>query len=246
MRSFFQKTFFRSREAAPVPTTDIHAHLLPGIDDGPADMEASLVLIERLHQLGYKNLIATPHVYWEYYPNTRAIILDKLQLLQSEIQKANIPISIDAAAEYFLDEHFEGLVRKKELLTLGNTSFVLVECSTLVESMKIAGYLFLLQAQGYQPILAHPERYLYYKDEDYQRFLRRGCKFQLNILSLAGHYGKPVQKRAIALLKKNYVHFLGTDAHRVEHLEIIDHFLKTSLARRLLSRTSMLNNTILP
>lgn len=223
--------------------TDIHAHLLPGIDDGPKTMEEAIEMIQLLSKIGYKRLIATPHVYQEYYPNTRKVILEKLLLLQAAIEQANIPISIDAAAEYYLDDHFELLLKENNLLTLDRTDFVLVECSLLEQTMKIKEYLFQMQVQGYRPILAHPERYLYYQTADYQSLLEKGCKFQINLLSLIGHYGRDVQKRANFLLKKKWVHFVGTDVHHIKHVQLIQDFLKSSKPRKLLGRQVILNDT---
>ncbi|MEM1122201.1 MAG: CpsB/CapC family capsule biosynthesis tyrosine phosphatase, partial [Bacteroidota bacterium] len=223
--------------------TDVHAHLLPDIDDGPKTMEASIDMIRALSEIGYKRLIATPHVYQEYYPNTRKIILEKLIAVQQAIEKAAIPVKIDAAAEYYLDDHFERLLKREELLTLDRTNYVLVECSMLEKTMKIREYLFQMQVQGYRPVLAHPERYLYYKETDYESLLDNGCKFQINLLSLAGHYGKSVQKRANFLLKKGWINFVGTDAHHLNHIKTVRSFLKSTKTAKLLSKQQLLNDT---
>ena len=235
--------FFSNKSATFSIQTDIHAHLLPGIDDGPKTMEEAVAMVKLLSKIGYKRLIATPHVYQEYYPNTRKTILEKLLLLQSAIEKANIPISIDAAAEYYLDDHFELLLKENNLLTLDRTHFVLVECSLLERTINIRECLFQMQVQGYRPILAHPERYLYYTKEDYQSLLEKGCKFQINLLSLIGHYGKEVQKRANFLLKKNWVHFVGTDVHHIKHVQLIQDLLNSSKSGKLLGRQVILNDT---
>lgn len=234
--------FFSNKPATFSIQTDIHAHLLPGIDDGPKTMEEAIAMVQLLSKIGYKRLIATPHVYQEYYPNTRKAILEKLLLLQTEIEKANIPISIDAAAEYYLDDHFELLLKENNLLTLDRTDFVLVECSLLERTINIRECLFQMQIQGYRPILAHPERYLYYTKEDYQSLLEKGCKFQINLLSLIGHYGRDVQKRANFLLKKKWVHFVGTDVHHIKHVQFVQNFLGTAKANKLLGGQMVLND----
>ena len=221
---------------------DIHAHLLPNIDDGPKTMEESIAMIRLLAKIGYKHLIATPHIHSDYYPNTKKDILEKLLVVQTEVKKANIPVTIDVAAEYYLDDYFESLLKEEDLLTLEQTPFVLVECSLLEQSIKTMEYLFKLQVQKYYPILAHPERYLYYKEKDYQALLEAGCKFQLNLLSLLGHYGKEVQKRANFLLKKNWIHFVGTDAHRLQHVRLIEGFIGSKKANKLLRKHTILNN----
>jgi len=234
--------FFPSKSKPFSLATDVHLHLLPGIDDGPKSIDESIKMIQQLQAIGYKRLIATPHVYWEYYPNTRKIILEKLLMLQAALEQANISMTIDAAAEYFLDDHFESLLAANELMTLDRTDCVLIECSMLEKNLKVREYLFQMQIQGYQPILAHPERYLYYQKSDYQSLLEKGCKFQVNLLSVAGYYGRAVQKRADFLLKNKWCHFLGTDAHHVKHLETIQIFMKSSKARKLLGSQILLND----
>ncbi|MEM1327412.1 MAG: CpsB/CapC family capsule biosynthesis tyrosine phosphatase [Bacteroidota bacterium] len=199
---------------------DMHAHWLPGIDDGAQNLEESVELILGLKKLGYRKLIATPHIYSEYYPNTKATIQDAYDRLRKHLEEKGIEIELEAAAEYFMDEQFEELLQNNQLLTFGD-NYVLVEMSFYSEIPKLQQYIFQLCAKGYRPILAHPERYIYYarEFEKYQQFKERGCLLQVNLLSLTGHYGKPVQQLAQRMLKDNLVDFLGTDMHKVSHLD---------------------------
>ena len=197
---------------------DIHSHLIPGIDDGADSMETSLALIQRLYALGYKKLITTPHIMSDMYPNTRADILEGLEQVRKAVKKAGIPIEIDAAAEYYMDEHFEAIIRSEDMLTLpGNR--VLVEMSFVSEPPNLFHYIFKMQTKGYKPILAHPERYIFLKKNfnQYHRLKEYGCEFQLNILSLTGYYGKPTQELALKLLKNRMIDYLGTDLHHERH-----------------------------
>lgn len=235
-------SFFNNNVKPFLIATDIHVHLLPGIDDGPKVMEESIEMLQWFKAMGYQRLIATPHVYWEYYPNTKKVILEKLLSLQAAAEHSNIDIVIDAAAEYYLDDHFEKLLTANELMTLDRTDHVLIECSMLEKTMKIRDHLFQMQVQGYRPLLAHPERYLYYTEADYQSLIDNGCQFQINLLSLAGHYGRAVQRRATFLLKKKWCHFVGTDAHHVKHLMIVQEFLRSSKASKLLGGLTLLND----
>src|SRR5215813_11473476 len=115
--------------------TDIHSHLLPGIDDGSPDMETSLHLIQGLVSLGYKKLITTPHIMWDMYQNRHEDIRQKLSQLELAVKEAGIDVKIEAAAEYFLDDHVVDLLNKKEpLLTIGG-KMVLVEFSLAHLSM---------------------------------------------------------------------------------------------------------------
>ncbi len=203
--------------------TDMHSHLIPGIDDGAPDIETSLKLIGGLHSLGYKKIITTPHIMWDMYKNTREIILERLEWLRTTVKEAELDIEIDAAAEYFLDDHVAGLLANNEPLLTVSGNMVLVEFSMAYPSHSLKGILFDMQMQGYQPIIAHPERYIYLDQNKgfYEELKDIGCLFQVNILSLAGYYGKSVQELAQYLMKKEYYDLVGTDLHHFGHLEAL-------------------------
>ena len=199
---------------------DIHSHLIPGVDDGSKDLDNSIELIRGLKELGFKKIITTPHIYSEFYPNTSDRLLAGLDTLRQGLKNANIDIEVACAAEYFMDEMFEELLDKNDILTVYD-NYVLVEMSFFSESIRLEEYLFKMQIKGYQPILAHPERYTYYTNnfERFQNLKDRGCKLQLNLLSLTGHYGKEVKDLAIRLLDANLYDFVGTDTHNLTHVE---------------------------
>jgi len=201
----------------------MHSHLLPGIDDGSPDMETSLEFIKGFHSLGYKKIITTPHVLWEIYPNTTETILRKLDEVRKEILNASIDIEFNAAAEYFIDDHFTDQLKKKVPLLPISGNMVLVEFSMLTMPMDLQEVLFEMQMQNYQPVLAHPERYAFLgrKKEIYDQLKDAGCWFQLNLLSLSGYYGAAIQELAEYLLKKNYYDLAGTDLHHHKHLLLL-------------------------
>lgn len=221
---FFGK---KKKEAAPLDLswigTDMHSHLIPGIDDGAPDIETSLELIRGLQRFGYKKLITTPHVYREIYPNNAAIITEGAALVRTALQEAGIDLELQAAAEYFMDEHFEAELRNKTpLLTLSGNK-VLVEFSMVTAPMDLQQMLFEMQVHNYQPVIAHPERYSYLlsRKEVFDELKETGCYFQLNLLSLTGYYGKPVQELAEYLCKKDYYDLAGTDLHHERHLHTL-------------------------
>lgn len=226
-------SFLRSKVTPLVFKQDIHAHLLPGIDDGPKTIAESIAMIEYLKDMGYEKLTATPHVYWEYYPNTSRMIIEKFRTLKAELQQRAIDINLTFAAEYYLDDHFEALIAKDDLLPVFR-EHVLVECSTIAATTKLNDYLFAMRLKGYTPIMAHPERYLYFKEADYQNIVDQGCELQINFLSIMGHYGKEIQKRALFLLKTYLIHYFSTDAHHIHHLQKIKTFLASGKAQKLL------------
>lgn len=212
---------------------DMHSHLLPGIDDGSPDMNTSLELIRGFKDLGYKKIITTPHILWEIYPNTTDIIFKKLEEVRKEISNAGIDIEFHAAAEYFINDYFtEQLKEKIPLLTL-SANLVLVEFSMVNMPMDLQEVLFEMQMQNYQPVLAHPERYTYLlrKKEFFDQLKDSGCWFQLNLLSLSGHYGEDVQRLAEYLLKKNYYDLAGTDLHHARHLSLLKKIPSSQIKR---------------
>ncbi len=199
---------------------DMHSHLIPGIDDGAQDLETSIALIKGLQDLGYKKLITTPHIFWELYANTPETINAGLTLVQQELIRQNIDIEIKAAAEYFIDDHFQQLLRTKTPLLTIKDNLVLTEFSMVTAPFDLKEVLFELQMQNYQPLIAHPERYIYLKNKKnfFYELKEQGCQFQLNLLSLTGHYGTSVQELAEYLIKHDFYSYAGTDLHSVKHL----------------------------
>lgn len=224
---------------------DMHSHLLPGIDDGSPDINTSLQLIRGFKELGYKKIITTPHILWEIYPNTRDIILQKLEEVQKEISNANIDIEFHAAAEYYIDEHFASQLENKVPLLTISGNMVLVEISMLTMPMDLQEILFEMQMQNYQPVLAHPERYTYLlrNKELLDQLKDSGCYFQMNLLSLSGHYGEDVQRLAEYLLKKNYYDLAGTDLHHSGHLALLKKIPSSQLKK--LQDTGTIKNHLL-
>ena len=199
---------------------DMHSHLLPGIDDGSPDLPTSIQLINGLLQLGFKKLITTPHIMQDMYPNKRDDILQRYEALKKDIEREGIKVELEVAAEYFLDDNLKKLLTNKEpLLTFGD-KLVLVEFSMASEPFDFKELLFEMQMQNYLPVIAHPERYIYHeKSKDFFEELKAaGYLFQLNIMSLAGAYGKSVNELARYFIKHEYYDIAGTDLHNIHQL----------------------------
>lgn len=203
--------------------TDMHSHLLPGIDDGSPDDATSLILIKGLQQLGYRQFITTPHIMWDVHKNDVSSITKAHGQLQQSLQRDGLTIPIKAAAEYYLDEYFDGLLSQNIPLLTVKDNWVLVEFSFVTTPMNVKEKLFELQIKGYKPILAHPERYNYLVSQKkwYDELKEAGCYFQLNLLSLTGYYGKIPNELAQYLVKKKYIDLLGTDLHHERHLDAL-------------------------
>lgn len=214
---------------------DMHSHLVPGIDDGAQDLETSLQLIRGLAGYGYKKLITTPHVLWEMYPNTSEKILNGIEEVKKAAAEEGINVELAAAAEYYADDHLESELKNKVPLLPISKNMVLIEFSMVLAQMDIQQILFEVQLQGYQPIIAHPERYIYLQQRKsfYDELKDSGCLFQMNLLSLTGYYGKGVQELAEYLIKKEYYNLCGTDLHNERHLHFLQKLSSSSQLEKL-------------
>ena len=225
--------------------TDMHSHLIPGIDDGAKTIEESLQLIKQLHLLGYKKLITTPHIMSDYYKNTPEIILDGLRKLREALKNESIPVELDAAAEYYLDFDFEAKIEGGELLTFGD-NYVLFEVSFMNPPQNLDHIIFKFQTSGYKPVLAHVERYPYwYHDEQvYKKLKDAGVLLQLNIASLTGYYSSQTKKIAEKLINDNMIDLLGTDCHNMNYIKILERSLTGKHLHKVLASGRLLNNRL--
>jgi len=224
-------TFFRSkpklRDLIPNNYVDIHSHLLPGIDDGALTFEDTLQHTKSLLDIGVSQFITTPHVMQVIWENSSAQINAKVNTTVIALEKNQVTIPFRAAAEYMLDDSFIKLFKSEKLLTLKD-NYVLVEMSYINPPIQLYTVLFDLQVAGYIPVLAHPERYIFYHNnfEEYLKLKRIGCLFQLNLLSVAGYYGDAINKISEKLLQKGMYDFVGTDVHHNNHIAAFEQKVK--------------------
>jgi tyrosine-protein phosphatase YwqE len=225
---------------------DMHAHWLPGIDDGASNIEQSMALIRSLNAAGYKKLIATPHIYWDLYQNTPARIQQALNEVKKAIAQEGMVMDLHAAAEYMLDEHFNTLLQSEEPLLCIHKNWVLVECSYVNPPLDFKEKIFQLQMRGYQPVLAHPERYPYwYHRLDYfQELSDQGVFLQMNLLSILGYYGKDVQRIAEKLLSMKIIDLLGTDMHHERHSLALQQMGINDSIQKLIDQNQILNSSL--
>ena len=218
-------SFFKSKpEISTNPiSTDIHSHLLPDLDDGVSSFEESEKLIRQFISLGYTKLITTPHIMSDFYRNEPEQIQERLNSLKQLLTDHGIEVTVDAAAEYYLDEVLVGKVKNKEPLLTFGSSYLLFETNFLTEPFQLNEFIFSVTTQGYKPVLAHPERYQYLINnfEKVEDLRNRGVLFQINIPSIVGVYSKPTQKLAINLIEKGWVEFLGSDCHNQMQMDIL-------------------------
>lgn len=218
-----------SKKIEPQPlffATDIHCHILPGIDDGSPDVATSEELLQRMTSWGIKRIFASPHVAFDTFENTPSSMDGALAQLNDRVAGKYPGVYIGRSAEYRLDDLFADNFSKGLLMPLpGN--LLLVENSFVQEPWNLDQLLFDIKVKGYKPILAHPERYHYYymNKARYDKIHAAGTFFQINVLSLAGYYGKDEKRMAEYLIDKGMVDYIGTDLHNHRHGDAIESYL---------------------
>jgi tyrosine-protein phosphatase YwqE len=244
MFSFFRKK--KEPQKGPQLKVDLHSHIIPGIDDGSQNIQDSLVLLLELEKLGYEKIITTPHIMADTYPNTAAVIFDGLKRLREAAIQEGISMTIEAAAEYYLDEFFFDEMQKKEILSIAD-EYVLFESSYISKPFQMEEMIFAIGEAGYRPMMAHPERYRYVKEweKEYGRWKSLGVLFQVNLNSFGGHYGKDAKEKALFLSRSGMIDFLGSDVHHKKQTETLHDLFLTDVYNEIFEKNHILNQTLL-
>jgi len=219
LSSIFEK---KSKDYKPEHyTIDLHSHLIPGIDDGVKTLDESIQIIQGIKNLGFNKIITTPHIMAHRFLNTKEIILDGCEKLKQELKNRNIDIELIASAEYYFDENFLELIENDDLLYFGKDKYVLFELSYTNKPFGLEQTIFNLLSKGYRPILAHPERYSYFSSNfsKYDKLKQSGVRFQINLNSLIGFYGKKPKAAAKYLSDNGLIDFVGSDIHGEKYLD---------------------------
>ena len=244
MFSFFRKK--ENKKKIPKLKVDLHSHLIPGIDDGSQSMEESLSLLREMESLGYQKIITTPHIMSDAYKNTPEIVKNGLSELRKIALKEDVKIEIDAAAEYYLDDGFIGLIEQGDMLTV-NEKYLLFETSYISKPLGTEEMIFAITSAGYTPVMAHPERYRYIKDpmKEYGRFKELGVLLQVNLNSFGGYYGKSAKILADFLSRHGMIDFLGSDVHHQKHISGLETVFLSDAYRKIFESNKILNDTLI-
>lgn len=223
--------------------TDWHCHVLPGIDDGAATPDDTLTMLEKYVALGIKKIIATPHIRADFYRNTKESIAAAHQVAIELIKRHQLPLTLDYSAEYYADENFMQLIANNDLLPIEN-QYILFELPMNYAPLFGLDLVAQIQKAGFVPVLAHPERYRFWhgKAQEIHQWKRSGVYFQLNLLSLVGHYGSAERRAAEQLLDADYIDVVGTDAHSIRHLNSLQALQNTKYWSQL-QQLPLLNQT---
>ena len=209
------------------PRTDCHCHILPGLDDGSRSMEESVALARRQVSWGFRKAVCTSHRV-SLYPNEPTAVITACNNLQEELKKQGVQLELTPSMEYrLIPDTWPEAVEKGWLLPWeGNHILIELHISkpSRMGSIVPEDEIKRLLDMGYQPVLAHPERYLYLDMDRYHNLKASGALFQRNIGSQEGLYGEAVSVRAEALLEDGLYDIIGTDLHNEKYADFFDSF----------------------
>ena len=194
---------------------DIHCHILPQIDDGPSSWSTSLNMCRQAVANGINTIIATPHTFNGVYHNKPKDIEEKVKILNQKIKENNIPIKILPGSEVHLSADVIEAIKKKEILTLNKSNYILLEFPHTQIPLHIEEILFQIQIMGITPIISHVERNLKFqqKPDLLSRLIQRGALAQITAASLCGIFGPIPKKIAQKFLSEELVYSIASDAH---------------------------------
>ena len=206
------------------------------------DNEAALAIIRLFQEAGYTKVITTPHIIQDYYRNDPTIIGERLASLRKYLAEQNVEFTVEAAAEYYLDEALSKKIEDHEPLLSFGDHHLLFETNMVSEPYSLKDFIFKVTTAGYRPVLAHPERYSYMMLDKAEDLRNRGVLFQVNILSIIGFYSKPIQRLAHQLIDRGWVDLLGSDCHNIDQARLIPlaqkhKYFQKALALPLLNHT---------
>ncbi len=218
--------------------TDIHSHVLPGIDDGAANIDESLEMVKAFIRLGYTKIICSPHIHSDRYRNTRDSIQSAYNELMKGMEAENLHLQVEFAAEYHLDNEFLALIKKDDIISFGSERYVLVEFSFNLPPVGVDRVFNLLTEKGYQPVVAHPERYEYWHGNAslFERLRSIGYLFQSNIHAASGAYGVIPQRIFQMLAKNGWIDFLGSDAHDARSVSLLNQSIELPIVQTVLQK----------
>lgn len=243
MFDFFTRKSTKKPLAWPV---DMHSHLIPGIDDGARTADDAIAILRFMRELGINRWWTTPHVFPDYYRNTPQTIRDGLAVLKKRMGEVGESFDVSVAAEYYLDEELIRTIRSgEEMLTLGGRH-LLFETTMLAEPMILENMIFEACCRGFEPVLAHPERYDYLLGNfrRLEQLRDRGVRFQVNMLSFMGYYGAGAKRMAREMTDRKWVDFLGSDCHHLQQAEQLTGLVQDKWIHKLIDSNLLINNSL--
>ena len=197
---------------------DIHCHIIFGVDDGPSTIKDSVRMVLEAEKLGVNKIIVTPHYNKNVYNPDK--ILENFYKVESRIRDFGVDLFL--GYEVFLVSSINDIYLQKGKYTLNKSKYLLFELPFDILPVNINETVLKLHAEGIVPIIAHPERNMYFvrNIQKFIDFIETGCLVQLDAASIVGTHGSSVKKFAKKLIDLNLVQFVASDAHKPEDYQL--------------------------
>ena len=195
---------------------DFHSHIVFDVDDGARSIDDSIKILKEAEKAGFDRIILTPHYMDDYYMVPCDEISKKIEELREQCKNENINIELYQGNEIYISNHIDEYVKEGKACSLNNSRYLLFETALNIEPQNLLEVIYKIKGLGKVPVLAHPERYSYIKENPNKllEIFKYGVLFQANYGSIIGQYGDDAKKTVKQLLKNNFIHFLGSDVHR--------------------------------
>lgn len=196
--------------------TDIHCHLLPGVDDGVKTWDESLACLRIAAKEHVSTICVTPHIWPDRYPNTPEALGSAFDQWKTRVEASGLGLEVHLGSEVYYQANLAEDWAGRRFQSLGGTGrYLLVELPLLLMPPGVAQGFYELRLKGVEPVLAHPERYPYVaKDPDrLEAIASAGVPFQLTTHSVAGIFGAGIQKASFDLMERGWVTCLASDSH---------------------------------
>ena len=197
---------------------DFHSHIIPEIDDGSRSIQETMLLLDEAQKAGFTKIISTSHYLTNRFEFDEASRMQFLEVIKMGAKNLGVEIELYLGSEIYASYDIVELLREHKASTVNGTQYVLFELPMKSELPNLKNVIYNLLGNGYKPIIAHPERYSYVKENPNWliEYLEIGVLFQSNFGSIIGLYGKEAQKTVKLLLKNNMIQFLGSDVHQAQ------------------------------
>ena len=243
MFEFLKKT--KKAKTFSVLGTDMHCHLLPGVDDGSSNFNETVSCLRAMGSLGYNKIYFTPH-FQAHYPNEEDDIQKRFDELKKQLKKLgdnDLPEVAAISGEYRFDPLFARRPGVDKVLTLPG-KYLLCEFSLHFSNYMPIDTFKEYQRLGYTLILAHPERYPYLglHSKEIETMKSMGILFQVNVLSLNGFYGDSARKKGFEYIDHGMVEYLGTDTHNMRYINALIDTADNKEVKKILEKHTFLNN----
>ena len=199
---------------------DFHSHIVYDVDDGSETLESSINILKEAEKAGFDQIILTPHYWEDYYDVKKSGIKRKIEELQRVCYEQNINIKLYQANEIYISNDIVDILKENKATTINESDYVLFEVPLRGEPLNLLEVVYKLKENGNIPILAHPERYEFVQKDPNKliELIEEGVLLQANYGSIIGQYGESTTKTLKQLLENNFIHFFGSDVHKMGHI----------------------------